>query len=159
MGFTPLEGLIMSTRPGDVDAGAILHMARQGRSSEVLARELNRESGLLGLSGASDDVRELVALDDTGHAGARLALAAFCHRIRKYIGAYAAVLGGLVNHSGITWQPPSSSESVLLHLKIAGENATIFGTTVGLVIVAVLSAWWPSYRAARLNVVEALRHA
>ena len=71
----------------------------------------------------------------------------------------AFVLGGLVNHSGITWQPPSSSESVLLHLKIAGENATIFGTTVGLVIVAVLSAWWPSYRAARLNVVEALRHA
>lgn len=68
-------------------------------------------------------------------------------------------LGWLVNHSGVTWQPPSSSESVLLHLKIAGENATILGTTIGLVFVAVLSAWWPSYRAARLNVVEALRHA
>jgi putative ABC transport system permease protein len=69
------------------------------------------------------------------------------------------LLGWLVNHSGITWQPPSSSETVPLHLKIAGENATIFGTAIGLVIVAALSAWWPSYRAARLNVVEALRHA
>ncbi len=68
-------------------------------------------------------------------------------------------LGWLVNHAGITWQPPSSSEFVPLHLKIAGENAMIFGTAAGLVIVAVLSAWWPSYRAAHLNVVEALRHA
>ena len=79
-------------------------------------------------------------------------------------GGLAGIIAGLalgwaVNHSGITWQPPSSSEIVPLHLKIAGENATIFGTAIGLVIVAALSAWWPSYRAARLNVVEALRHA
>lgn len=79
-------------------------------------------------------------------------------------GALAGIVAGLlfgwlINHSGIHWQPPSSSETVPLHLKIAGENATIFGTAVGLTIVAVLSAWWPSYRAARLNVVEALRHA
>jgi acetate kinase len=95
MGFTPLEGLIMGTRSGDVDAAAILHMARQGRTWQALERELNRESGLLGLSGTSDDVRELLTLEDAGHPGAALALAAFCHRIRKYVGAYAAVLGGL----------------------------------------------------------------
>jgi acetate kinase len=95
MGFTPLEGLIMGTRCGDIDAGAILHMARQGRSWQALENELNRESGLLGLSGESDDARELLALEDAGHAGAGLALTAFCHRIRKYVGAYAAVLGGL----------------------------------------------------------------
>ena len=68
-------------------------------------------------------------------------------------------LAWLVNHSGITWQPPASSEVVPLHLKVAGENATVFGASIGLVLVAALSAWWPSYRAARLNVVEALRHA
>jgi acetate kinase len=95
MGFTPLEGLIMGTRSGDLDAGAVLHMARQGRSWQEIDGELNRESGLLGLSGVSDDVRELLALEDAGHAGATLALAAYCHRIRKYVGAYTAVLGGL----------------------------------------------------------------
>jgi acetate kinase len=95
MGFTPLEGLIMGTRSGDLDAGAVLHMARQGRSWQEIDGELNRESGLLGLSGVSDDVRELLALEDAGHAGAALALTAYCHRIRKYVGAYTAVLGGL----------------------------------------------------------------
>jgi acetate kinase len=95
MGFTPLEGLVMGTRSGDVDAGAILHMARQGNSWQALESELNGESGLLGLSGASDDVRELLTLEESGHAGAQLALRVFCHRVRKCIGAYAAALGGL----------------------------------------------------------------
>lgn len=95
MGFTPLEGLIMGTRTGDIDAGAVLHMARQGISWQELEAALNRESGLLGLSGVSDDVRELLELEEAGHPGATLALSAFCHRIRKYLGAYAAVLGGL----------------------------------------------------------------
>jgi acetate kinase len=95
MGFTPVEGLIMGTRVGDLDAGAVLHMARQGLSREELEGALNRESGLLGLSGVSDDVRELLELEEAGHPDATLALSAFCHRIRKYLGAYAAVLGGL----------------------------------------------------------------
>jgi acetate kinase len=95
MGFTPLEGLIMGTRPGDLDVGAVLHMARQGRSWSELERTLNHEAGLLGISGVSGDVRELLGLEDQGDSGARAALAAFCHRLHKYLGAYAAVLGGV----------------------------------------------------------------
>jgi acetate kinase len=95
MGFTPLEGLIMATRAGDFDAGAVLSLARQGYSWQALDDALNRESGLLGLSGESDDVRDLLALEASARHGARLALAAFCHRIHKYLGAYAAVLGGV----------------------------------------------------------------
>jgi acetate kinase len=95
MGFTPLEGLIMGTRAGDIDAGAVLHVASRGESWDAIDQDLNRRSGLLGLSDASDDVRELLDLEEAGHEGAALALSAFCHRVRKYIGAYAAVLGGL----------------------------------------------------------------
>lgn len=95
MGFTPLEGLIMATRSGDVDPGAILHMQARGHSWRTLVDELNRESGLRGLSGISGDVRELLALERAGHDGAKLALAAFCYRIHKYLGAYASVLGGI----------------------------------------------------------------
>lgn len=95
MGFTPLEGLVMATRPGDVDPGAIVHLQHQGYAWQTLTDELSHESGLRGLSGVSGDVRELLALEESGHAGATLALKAFCHRIHKYLGAYAAVLGGV----------------------------------------------------------------
>ena len=95
MGFTPLEGLVMGTRSGDVDAGALLYLARRGHGWKELEDGLNRRSGLLGLSGVSDDVRELLAREAEGHARAKLALDVFCTRIRKYVGAYAAVLGGL----------------------------------------------------------------
>ena len=95
MGFTPLEGLMMGTRAGDVDPGVLLHRMRQGEAWSALEHDLNRASGLLGISDASSDVRELAALEAEGHAGATLALAAFCHRIHKYLGAYAAVLGGV----------------------------------------------------------------
>ncbi|HEX6997292.1 MAG TPA: acetate/propionate family kinase [Gammaproteobacteria bacterium] len=95
MGFTPLEGLIMATRPGDLDPGVLPYLSSQGYSREALDEGLNRESGLKGLSDASGDMRELLALEARGHAGAALAVAAFCHRVVKYLGAYAAVLGGL----------------------------------------------------------------
>jgi len=95
MGFTPLEGLVMGTRSGDIDAGILLYLARQGHSPDELEELLNRKSGLLGLSGESDDVRKLLELETRQHAGAGLALATFCHRINKYLGAYAAVLGGV----------------------------------------------------------------
>jgi acetate kinase len=95
MGFSPLEGLIMSTRPGDLDAGIVLELARRGESWSTISHMLHRESGLKGLSGASADVRELLELEAHGHEGATLAMAAFHHRILKYVGAYAAVLGGL----------------------------------------------------------------
>lgn len=95
MGFSPLEGLIMATRPGDLDAGVLLELARRGESWSTISHVLHRESGLKGLSGATSDVRELLELEAHGHAGAALAMAAFHHRITKYLGAYIAVLGGL----------------------------------------------------------------
>jgi len=95
MGFTPLEGLIMGTRPGDIDPGAIVHLQRLGETPATLADALNQDSGLRGLSGTSGDVRELLAAEAAGDARAAFALEAFCHRARKYLGAYAAVLGGI----------------------------------------------------------------
>jgi acetate kinase len=94
MGLSPLEGLVMGTRSGDVDPAVVGHVAGASKRSEadVLA-DLNRSSGLLGLCGDSD-MREIVARIDAGDEDADLALDVFCHRIRKYVGAYVAVLGG-----------------------------------------------------------------
>lgn len=94
MGYTPIEGLIMSTRSGDVDPGVFVNLASGGVDAAELNTQLNEASGLLALSGASGDMRELLALEDHGHAGAHLAIEAFCHRARKYLGAYLATLGG-----------------------------------------------------------------
>jgi acetate kinase len=95
MGFTPLEGLVMSSRCGDVDPGVLVHLMEQGVSPEALRHGLNHESGLLGLSGLSSDMRELLHAEATGHAGAHLAIEAFCYRARQYVGAYAAALEGV----------------------------------------------------------------
>lgn len=90
MGMTPLEGLLMGTRAGDLDPGVLLHLLRRGVAPDELDRILNRESGLLAIAGTSD-LRELERRDD---AAAKLALEMFTCRIVKYIGAYLAVLGG-----------------------------------------------------------------
>ena len=94
MGFTPLEGLMMGTRCGDIDPALVFHLIEQHHiSPEALNRMLNRESGLLGVSGISSDIRDLF---DAGSAGnAELALNMFCYRVRQYIGKYIATLGGL----------------------------------------------------------------
>lgn len=94
MGLTPLEGLVMATRPGDVDAGAVLAMARSGLSIDEIDRILNRESGLVGLTG-TPDMREVEHRAAEGDDACRLALLVYAHRIRKYVGAYAAVMGGV----------------------------------------------------------------
>jgi acetate kinase len=95
MGMTPLEGLVMGTRSGDVDAGLILDLARkEGLSIEGLEALLNQKSGLLGMSGSSD-MRDIEARAGEGDKGCQQALQAFAHRLRKYIGAYAAVMGGV----------------------------------------------------------------
>jgi acetate kinase len=90
MGYSPLEGLVMSTRPGDVDPGVLLHLVEQGLGADALARLLNHESGLRALAGTGD-LRELLARDD---AAAREAIDLFCYRIVKYVGAYLAALEG-----------------------------------------------------------------
>jgi acetate kinase len=92
MGFTPLEGLIMGTRSGDVDAGAILHLITHEHEEPAhLLQVLNSESGLKGISGVSNDMRDLMG---AGNERAELAIDAFCYRVRKYIGMYLAAMGG-----------------------------------------------------------------
>lgn len=96
MGFTPLEGLVMGTRSGDVDPAVVLHvMAREELGVGDATALLNKHSGLQGLSGISSDMRDLLEEEAAGSERARLALDVYCWRIRKYIGAYAAALGGL----------------------------------------------------------------
>lgn len=95
MGLTPLEGLVMGTRSGDVDPGLLLYLMRtQNMTTEALDDLLNQRSGLKGLADCSD-VRDLEQAAGEGDARAALALEIFAYRVRKYIGAYAAVLGGL----------------------------------------------------------------
>jgi acetate kinase len=123
MGFTPLEGLVMGTRSGDIDAGVLLHLARRGYGWKELEEGLNRRSGLLALSGVSDDVRALLALEKEGHPGAALAHETICLRIRKYVGAYAAVLGGvdaIAFGGGIGENSPAIRERILSPLAWLG---------------------------------------
>jgi acetate kinase len=95
MGFTPLEGLVMGMRSGDVDPGLLLYLLEQKKmSAKEMSRMLNKESGLLGVSGTSGDMRNL--LDKMQQdSRAEEAVDLFCYRAKKYIGAYATVLGGL----------------------------------------------------------------
>ncbi len=95
MGLTPLEGLVMGTRCGDIDPAVVFYMARRaGLSLEDLDRILNKESGLLGVSGVSNDMRDCLTAADDGNADAALAVELFVYRIVKYIGAYFTVLPG-----------------------------------------------------------------
>jgi acetate kinase len=95
MGLTPLEGLVMGTRGGDLDPGLILYLLRKGESEESLDELLNKRSGLLGVSGSSSDMREVEKAAASGDARAELALELFAYRVAKYIGAYAAALEGI----------------------------------------------------------------
>jgi acetate kinase len=96
MGFTPLEGLLMGTRSGDLDPAIILHvMAREELSLHEANTLLNKHSGMQGISGVSSDMRDIIAESQKGNTIAQLALDVYCYRIRKYIGAYAAAMGGL----------------------------------------------------------------
>jgi acetate kinase len=96
MGLTPLEGLMMGTRPGDVDPGAITYLMRElGLTADEVDRVLNKESGLLGVSGVSNDMRDILAAAAAGDVRSRLALDMYCHRLKKYVGAYAAIMSGL----------------------------------------------------------------
>jgi acetate kinase len=96
MGFTPLEGLVMGTRCGDVDAAAVLFLMDKGNfTTAQMDNLLNKQSGLLGISGVSNDLREVQKWAGKGNKRAKLALEIFAYRIKKYIGAYSAALGRL----------------------------------------------------------------
>ncbi|WP_428267192.1 acetate/propionate family kinase [Haliangium sp.] len=123
MGMTPLEGLVMGTRAGDIDAGAVLALLRSGRSAERVDELLNQESGLLGLAGGSGDLRDIERRAAEGDDRARLAMTVFAHRVRKYIGAYAAVLGGvdaIVLTGGIGENSASMRQRILQRLEFLG---------------------------------------
>ena len=151
MGFTPLEGVPMATRAGSVDPGALLYMLEHHLTREALDRMLEHESGLLGLSGISGDVRELEASDAEG---ARLALAVFAYRVALAVGAMATALRGLdalVFTAGVGEHSALVRSAVcerLGHLGVvldqeANETATPDGTVSApesLVRVAVVQA-------------------
>jgi acetate kinase len=150
MGFTPLEGLVMSTRSGDVDPGLLLYLLSQEKmSAKAAAALLNKQSGLLGVSTTTGDMRALLekAKQDL-HAAEAIAL--FCYRAKKYIGAYAAVLGGLdalIFTGGIGERAPAIREKICSGLEFLGirldaaqnaANAQVISTTASRVNIRVI---------------------
>jgi acetate kinase len=118
MGMTPLEGLVMGTRSGDIDPAIVLYLMRRGGlDSDGVDKLLNKQSGMLGLSGLSNDCRILEAAAKEGHAGARTALDVFCHRLARYIGGLAMSLERL--------------DAVVFTGGIGENSATVRGMTLG----------------------------
>jgi acetate kinase len=137
MGFTPLEGLVMGTRAGDLDAALVGYLARkEAVSAAEVERWLNERSGLLGLSGHSADMRDLLARR-SHDPRARLAIEVFCYRARKYLGAYLAALGGadaVVFTAGIGEHAPEVRAEICAGMAWCGlaldpvSNARTIGT-------------------------------
>ena len=124
MGFTPLEGLVMGTRSGDIDPSLVNYIARcEKMKTDQVEELLNKKSGLLGLSGKWRDMRELLRAEKDGDAGAALAIDIFCYRARKYIGSYLAALGGadaVVFGGGIGENAPSVRARILSSMDWCG---------------------------------------
>ena len=120
MGFTPLEGLVMGTRSGDLDASIVdLIATKEGLSSREVETLLNKQSGLLGISGLTDDMRELLAeAHEHDDRRARLAIEIFCYRARKYIGSYLAAMNGA---EAIVFTGGIGENSAEIRAKICGE--------------------------------------
>lgn len=123
MGMTPLEGLVMGTRSGDIDPGILFHLHRQaGMTIDQLDDLLNRRSGLLGMTGSSD-MRDVLASAQRGDERAKLALATYCHRLKGYVGAYYAQLGrvdAIVFTAGVGENVPEVREGTLSGLERMG---------------------------------------
>ena len=124
MGFTPLEGLLMGTRSGDLDPAAILYiMGHEELTLNEANTLLNKHGGLQGISGVSSDMKDILEESEKGNKSAQLALDIYCYRIRKYIGAYAAALGGidvLVFTAGIGENAPLVREKTCENLEFLG---------------------------------------
>ena len=125
MGFSPAGGLVMSTRTGDLDPGVALFLLQQGHLDAAGLREMvNKKSGLLGVSGLSDDMRDLLDAESM-NPQARLAVELFCYSARKHIGALTATLGGLdmmVFTGGIGLHSPEIRERICAGLEFFGIN-------------------------------------
>lgn len=124
MGFTPLDGLMMATRCGSIDPSILLHVQEHhGLTPAQLEKALNRESGLLGVSGVSADMRDVLAAAKQGNAAAQLALDIYAHRVRQTIGAFTATLGGidaLVLTAGVGENAADVREAVCAGLQCLG---------------------------------------
>lgn len=124
MGFTPLEGLVMGTRSGDVDPAIVAYLTeRLGASADEVVTTLNKKSGLLGLSDSSSDMRDLLGRRAEGDEPAREAIAVYCYRVRKYIGAYAVALEGvdaLVFTAGVGEHSADIREEICQGLDVIG---------------------------------------
>jgi len=123
MGLTPLEGLVMGTRSGDVDPGLFDYLATRGVSATEAHRMLNNDSGLLGLSGQTNDMRSLCELADHGHDPSQLAIDVFCFRLARYVGAMTASLSqldALVFTGGIGENSPRIRQETAKHLGLLG---------------------------------------
>lgn len=154
MGFTPLEGLVMGTRSGDIDAALPDYIAaKEGLSPAQVEAMLNGQSGLLGISGLTNDMRDLLAeADELQDRRARLAIDMFCYRVRKYVGSYLAAMGGadaLVFAGGIGENAPSIRARICEGLSWAGlsvddqVNSALVGGKEGRFSTAdsTLEAW------------------
>ena len=150
MGFTPAAGLVMSTRTGDLDPGLVYYLARTERMTAArFQRMVNHESGLLGVSGTSSDLRDLLARESRD-ARAADAVALFCYQARKWIGSFAAALGGLdtlVFAGGIGEHAPLIREricdglgvlGITLHRTRNAKNASLISRDAGRVKVRVI---------------------
>ena len=126
MGFTPLDGLMMATRSGAVDPSIVLHVQeRHGLTPAQVETALNRESGLLGVSGISADMRQILAAAKAGNDQARLALGIYTHRVRQAIGALAVTMGGvdaLVFTAGVGEHSAEVRASICVGLECLGLN-------------------------------------
>ena len=124
MGLTPVEGLVMGTRCGDIDPAIVTFLERElGYSAEDVDNLMNKKSGLLGISGVSNDMRDIESQAEAGHERAKLAFDIFCYRAKKYIGAYAAAMGGLdaiVFTAGIGEQSPPVRAAICDGLEVLG---------------------------------------
>ncbi len=154
MGMTPLEGLMMGTRSGDIDTGAVTYlMEREGYNAKKVSDILNKQSGLLGISGVSSDMREVGAAADSGNDRAKLAIDMFVYRVKKYIGSYIAAMNGvdaIVFTGGIGENNQAVRESVCLGLsalgvdldleqnkKIRGEEGTISTSSSKIKVIVI----------------------
>ncbi len=136
MGFTPVEGLLMGTRTGDLDVAALLYLMGREEIGLTEANSLiNKHSGLQGISGVSNDMREIEAEALSGHHRALLALNMFCYRVKKYIGAYAAAMGGL---DGIVFTGGIGENSAIVRQK-STEGLEFLGVSLDVAKNQVLS--------------------
>ena len=129
MGLTPLEGVMMGTRSGDIDGGAVSFIQKKlGLDADGISNLLNKKSGVLGITGISSDMREIDAASDNGDEKARLALEMYNYRIKKYVGAYAAAMGGadiIVFTAGVGENQANMRESVCENMEWMGVKLDV----------------------------------